>query len=111
MIQPEAGKLVGHFTMRKEQGMMSVPIPIDGFLIQENQTIMNAKLPKMKPVGALIGSGSLVALGLGLLVTFADTPPKVADEPWSAPARAARKQNPVPADDKSAAPSPLPALP
>ena len=57
----------------------------------------------MKPARALVASSSLAALSLCLTATFAQAPAKVAEEPWTAPARAARKQNPVPADDKSVA--------
>jgi mono/diheme cytochrome c family protein len=47
---------------------------------------------------------SLFAVTTTILVAaWADEPPKGGAEQWKAPARAARKKNPVPADEKSIA--------
>ena len=47
-------------------------------------------------------AAALVTAGLGFSAAAAD-PPKKMDEHWTAPARAARKENPVPAEAKSIA--------
>ncbi len=58
-------------------------------------------VPKAGVTHALTFAGSLIALVLGLLTVVAQNAPKTEGEAWTAPARAARKQNPVSADTKS----------
>ena len=54
-----------------------------------------------KKAGPLTAAICLGALSLGILASLAQTLVKTESEPWIAPARAARKQNPIPADAKS----------
>src|SRR6266567_1735848 len=65
---------------------------------------MEAK-PLRKPgiTRALFFAGSWLVLLLGLLAGFSQGQPKTEGEAWIAPARAARKPNPIPADATSIA--------
>ena len=56
-----------------------------------------------KKAGPLTAAVCLAALGVGVFASLAHTFVKTESEPWIAPARAARKQNPIPADAKSVA--------
>jgi len=56
-----------------------------------------------KTVGPLTAAICLGALSIGIFASLAQTIVKTESEPWIAPARAARKQNPIPADGKSIA--------
>ena len=58
---------------------------------------------KPRVTHALTFAASLMALAWGLLAAVAQNAPKTEGEAWTAPARAARKQNPVSADTKSLA--------
>src|SRR5437870_3480339 len=58
-------------------------------------------LRKPRITHALSFAGSLLALVLGLLAGLAQNAPKTEVDSWTAPARAARKQNPIPADATS----------
>ena len=57
----------------------------------------------LKIVRALVLAAALITAGIGFSVVFAEDPPKKTDEAWIAPARAARKENPIAADAKSLA--------
>jgi mono/diheme cytochrome c family protein len=52
---------------------------------------------------ALFFAGRFIAVALGLLAVVGQNAPKTELEAWTAPARAARKQNPIPADATSLA--------
>src|SRR5437016_3272170 len=56
-----------------------------------------------KKAGPLTAAICLAALGVGIFAGRGQTTVKTESEPWIAPARAARKQNPIPADTKSVA--------
>src|SRR5438477_12847423 len=56
-----------------------------------------------KKAGPLTAAVCLAALGVGVFASVAHTFVKTGSEPWIAPARAARKQNPIPTDAKSVA--------
>ena len=56
-----------------------------------------------KMIRAFLFAAFLGTFGIGFSVLFAEDPPKKMDEPWVAPGRAARKENPSPADAKSVA--------
>ncbi len=72
---------------------------------------MNAKEPAMKTnsfsnariTHALTSASPVTALVLGLLAAVAQNAPKTEGEAWTIPARAARKQNPIPTDENSLA--------
>ena len=66
-------------------------------------TVNVSPLRKPRITHALSFAGSLIALVLGLLAGLAQNAPKTEVDSWTAPARAARKQNPIPADATSLA--------
>ena len=56
-----------------------------------------------KTVVTLMFAAVLMTTGFDFARAFAEGPPKKTDEPWTAPGRAARKENPIAADAKSLA--------
>jgi len=72
-------------------------------LIPRNAAVEAKPLRKPGINHALSLAGSCIALLLGLLAGFSQSAPKTEGEAWIAPARAARKQNPIPADATSIA--------
>ncbi len=58
---------------------------------------------KSKNPGALVGLIAVAMLGPEIFPGLAQNTSKTEGEPWIAPARAARRQNPTPADSKSLA--------
>ncbi len=66
-------------------------------------TVRTDPLHEPRITHALSFAGWVIALVLGLLAVIGQNAPKTEGEAWTAPARAARKPNPIPADAKSLA--------